>query len=85
MDDPVLMEQIRLVKAKYEKGLLKKRNVVGVGVGFRQKGGQFTDQVVLTVLVRQKQPLSELRQRDIIPSELDGVPVDVQQAGTFRA
>ncbi len=75
------MARVRAVKARYEKELLRKKNVVGVGIGLRERGGVLTDQVVLTVMVRQKEALSQLRRRDIIPAELDGVPVDVKQVG----
>ena len=85
MSDNPEMSRIQAVKAKHEKRLLRKRNVVGVGVGLRQKAGELTEEVVLTVMVRQKQPSSALPPRDRIPSELDGVPVDVQEVGTIKA
>ena len=79
------MSQIQAVKAKYEHELLRKKNVVGLGIGLREKDGKLTDQMVLTVMVHRKQPRSRLRTRDEIPSELDGVPVDVKEVGTLRA
>ena len=85
MGDNPELSRIQAVKVKYEKRLLRKKNVVGVGVGFRKQGGELTEQMVLTVMVRQKQSSSELRRRDRIPNELDGVPVDVQEVGTFKA
>jgi hypothetical protein len=85
VDDSAEMDRVRAVKEKHEKALLRKKNVVGVGIGLRQKDGQFTDQVVLTVMVQCKQPASQLARRDRIPRELDGVPVDVQEVGTLRA
>ena len=85
MSDDLQMSRIQAVKAKYEKKLLRKRNVVGVGVGFREKDGELTEEMALMVLVRQKQSWSILRRRDRIPTELDGVPVDVKEVGTFKA
>ena len=85
MDSHDEMSKIRAVKAKYERRLLKKRNVVGVGIGYREIGGKLTEQVALTVMVEKKQPLASLRKRDIIPSELDGVRVDVKEVGKIRA
>jgi hypothetical protein len=85
VEDSAEMRRIRAVKEKHEKALLGKKNVVGVGIGLRQVGGQPTEQLALTVMVRRKQPQSELARRDRIPAELDGVPVDVQEVGTFRA
>jgi hypothetical protein len=85
MGDNPEMSRILAVKQKYERTLLRKKNVVGLGVGLREKEGQVTDEVVLTVLVRQKEPADQLQPQDRIPAELDGVPVDVKEVGTLRA
>jgi hypothetical protein len=85
VEDSDEMRRIRAVKDKHEAALLRKKNVVGVGIGLRQVDGQLTEQLALTVLVRRKQPASELAWRDQIPAELDGVPVDVQEVGTLSA
>ncbi len=85
MDDYDEMSKIKVVKAKYESKLLKKKNVVGVGIGYREVGGKLVEELVLTVMVREKLPLSRLRKRDVIPSALDGVPVDVKKVGKLRA
>jgi len=79
------MERILAVKAKYEETLLQKKNVVGLGIGYRERGGAITDEMVLTVMVRQKERRSRLRSRDLIPPELDGVPVDVKEVGMLQA
>ncbi len=79
------IEQVRVVKAMYEQSLLAKLNVVGVGVGLRQRGGQFSDEVCIVVSVRQKTPDEQLPPEDRIPAQLDGVPVDVQVTGEIRA
>ncbi len=63
--------------------LMRKANVVGVGVGFRMQRGQRTKEVVLVVMVDSKVPLTDLRSADVIPKEIDGVPVDVQETGEF--
>jgi hypothetical protein len=83
-DDPDT-SQIQAVKEKYEQMLMQKKNVVGVGIGFRERDGQLTDEMVLTVMVSQKQPRLTLRRRDRIPEELDGVLVDVKQVGRLQA
>jgi hypothetical protein len=36
-------------------------------------------------MVDQKVPASELAPEDLIPRELDGIPVDVQEMGVFYA
>ena len=73
------------VKARHERELMRKRNVVGVGVGFQKRAGQMTDVVCIVVSVREKLPRDQLAAKDVIPAELDGVPVDVQATGAFRA
>ncbi len=85
MDAQAEMARIRAVKARHERKLMKKQNVVGVGIGFREVGGQVTEQLALSVMVSQKLPLDQLRRRDVVPRELDGVVVDVKEVGTLRA
>ena len=79
------IERVKAVKAAHEKHLLSKTNVVGVGVGLRQRGGEFTNEVCIIVSVRQKVPSEQLSPSDRIPAQVDGVPVDVQATGEIRA
>ena len=85
MTSHITLDWIRQVKAKYEAILLSKKNVVGVGVGFREKGGAATDQMALIVSVLKKLPANEVGIADLIPTELEGVPVDVKEVGEIRA
>lgn len=78
-------EKIRSVKRSFEAELMRKANVVGVGVGLRQKDGVRTDEVCLVVMVRHKVPLDRLAETDVIPATLDGVPADVQIVGDLQA
>jgi len=73
------------VKRAYQAELMAKANVVGVGVGFRQVGGQRTETVALVVMVSRKLPAAQLDSQDVLPSEIEGVPVDVQEVGEFKA
>jgi len=79
------MARITAVQAKHADALMRKKNVVGVAVGLVQRDGEYTQEVALVVMVEQKVPLDQLAPEDRIPSELDGVPVDVQETGTFEA
>jgi hypothetical protein len=79
------LDRLRAVKALYEADLMRKVNVVGVGIGLRQRGGKPTDEPTIVVSVTQKAPLSQLNPDDVIPRELEGVPVDVQVVGKLRA
>jgi hypothetical protein len=79
------MARIRAVKDAHTEELMAKANVVGVGIGLRSCGGQLTGQPAIIVSVTHKVPRSDLAEQDILPSELDGVPVDVQAIGLPRA
>jgi hypothetical protein len=79
------MARIRAVKAAHEAELMRKANVVGVGIGLRQRDGQYTGELALIVSVTHKVPPEELDAEDLVPREIDGVPVDVQAVGTLRA
>ncbi len=87
MADDAQREQARVeaVKRAHAADLMKKANVVGVGVGLRQRKGASTGEVALVVMVRRKVPRDQLRPEDVIPDMLDGVPVDVQEVGRLSA
>jgi hypothetical protein len=78
-------EKVREVKQRFETELLNFENVLGVGIGLRQKGGDYTDEVALIVMVKKKMKMNELTPENLIPAELDGVTVDVQEVGEIRA
>jgi hypothetical protein len=73
------------VKRAYQAELMSKANVVGVGVGYRNRGGERTDEVALVVMVSQKLPREMLAPEDILPREIDGIQVDVQEVGWIKA
>lgn len=79
------MAKAALVQAKYTDQLMKLPHVVGVGLGLAQKDGQLTGEVALVVMVDEKVPDILLAQEELIPSEIEGVRVDVQAMGTFAA
>jgi hypothetical protein len=41
--------------------------------------------LAIVVLVRRKLPRAQLMPEDIVPAEIEGVPVDVQEVGEIRA
>lgn len=65
--------------------LLGLPNVVGVGVGLRIRRGEPTGEVALVVMVNKKIPDAELAPDQVIPRELDGVPIDVLEVGDLKA
>lgn len=80
-DQQEVLEHIEAVKVAHEAELMAKANVVGVGIGFRQRQQTRTGDVVLVVLVEKKVPRTQLAPEDVIPGQIDGVPVDVQESG----
>lgn len=79
------INRLRRVKQIHERDLLAKPNVVGVGIGFRERDGQRTEEPAIVVSVTRKMPSALLDKDDLIPAELDGVPVDVRGIGEPRA
>jgi len=82
--EPDFSEAIR-IKEIYGEEILRKANVIGIAVGTMIRRGQVEIQTGLIVLVSQKIPKSRLDPQDVIPRELEGIPVDVQEAGNFSA
>ena len=74
-------EKIAAIQARNESGLLRYPNVVGVATGIRTKGGKPTGEPCLVVYVERKIPRSNLRKNEILPSKIEGIPVDVVEAG----
>lgn len=72
------------VKAKAKADLLSRANVIGLGIGLKTVGGEKTEQIALVVLVSRKLPPSALGAHDRLPSEIEGVPIDVQEVGEIR-
>ncbi len=59
-------------------------NVVGVGVGEKISDGKQTGALAVKLLVRLKYPQSELDSKHLLPRDIDGIPTDVEEVGTFR-
>lgn len=72
------------IKNKHCSELLQKPNVVGVGVGLREKEGQYTGETAMVVFVQKKVPRAALRETEIVPRSLGGAPVDVVEIGEVR-
>lgn len=81
----VTLEEVRRVKAEYEAELMRKLGVVGVAIGHKQINGRKTNQLCIICYVVKKKRVGELEERDIIPREIDGVPVDVIESGQIQA
>lgn len=73
------------VKRRHEAELMRKANVIAVGIGFKTKGGKKSQQAAIIVSVKKKVPIAQLAAKDVIPSSIDGVPVDVIETGEIKA
>lgn len=58
-------------------------NVVGVGLGRKETRGQPTEELALKFYVRQKLHPLLVRDGQVLPAEVEGVPTDVIEAGEF--
>jgi hypothetical protein len=55
-------------------------NVVGVGLGCKERKGSVTEEVSFRVYVSRKKPVSQLEKSALLPSAYQGVPTDVVNA-----
>jgi hypothetical protein len=76
-----LDERVSDVKARHEDTLLRYPNVVGVASGIRTRAGKATGEWALLVFVERKVPASELGEGEVLPRDVEGIPVDVVEAG----
>lgn len=74
-------QRISAVQARHEDELLRYPNVVGVATGIRARKGRPTGERCLVVYVERKVPSAKLAEHEILPREIDGVPVDVVEVG----
>jgi hypothetical protein len=78
-------EQARQAKTIHKAALLKRPNVVGVGIGYKTIGKRETSELCVVVMVQQKLPPAGLPTEALIPQEVAGVRTDVIQVGFVRA
>lgn len=73
------------VKRQNESRLMRMKNVVAVGVGFKTVGGIRTDEVSVIVSVVSKLPLIQLPESAQVPRALGGIQTDVVETGLIFA
>ncbi len=80
------MEKIQSALTKHKRRLLSLKNVVGVGIGYKESAAVSTGapKLGVVVLVRHKQPEHELEAHHIVPKDLDGVVTDVIEVGDLK-
>lgn len=67
------------------KKLLSKKNVVAVGIGFKQIAGKKTDILSIVCSVTKKVPLPELSKKDKVPEKIKGIRTDIVETGVIKA
>lgn len=80
-----LPDEIKRIQIKQQQALLKKKNIIGVGYGYKFTAGKKTDQPCLIVLARRKVPASILSAQDLVPGDIDGIITDVRAVGNIVA
>lgn len=79
------IERAQAAKTAHAAELLELPNVVGVGLGLMRTGGVRGDEIGLVVMVERIVPEESLTPDERIPSEIDGVAVEVRVAGKVVA
>ena len=81
----VEIQEISALRKVNQSALLGKRNVVGLGVAYKETAGCKTEDLALTVMVKKKMAVQDIDKNDLIPSSIDGIPTDVIGVGTIVA
>lgn len=71
------------VQAKYDDYLMSFPNVVGTGIGYRQRKSQPHEELCLVLMVSRKLAPEKLPSEAMLPDKLDGVPIDIVETGAF--
>jgi hypothetical protein len=79
------IDEIRVVLATARWNLLALRNVVAVGIGYKVRRGQRTDQPAIVCSVLAKRPPGALAAVDLVPTQVNGVATDVVATGAIFA
>jgi hypothetical protein len=72
-------------KREHEGRLMRLKNVVAVGVGYKTVGNVRTDELSVVVSVIKKLPLVQLPERARVPRTIGGMPTDVVETGLIFA
>lgn len=75
---------VKAVKERYKKQLFSLPNVISLGIGPKIREGQSTGETAIKVFVSKKVDQGDLEAQDRVPTELDGVPTDVEVLGPSK-
>lgn len=77
--------EIKNIKDQNEIDILKKGNVTGLGIGFKDIKQQSSDELCIKVFVKRKLSTKLLDQADLVPSFIHGIKTDVIEIGEVKA
>jgi len=73
-------EKLYATHRDYQDTLMQLDGVYGVGIGLKKVNGELTDQLAIVVFVEKKLPKASLKEGQLVPDMLNGVPTDVYEA-----
>ncbi|MBE9510820.1 MAG: hypothetical protein IMY71_08080 [Bacteroidetes bacterium] len=79
------IDDVKRIKKKYEKKLMRKKGVLGCAVGYKHVAGKKTDQICIVYYVNKKKPEDQLSKSDMVPRFIEGIPTDIIESGEIRA
>lgn len=68
-----------------ESGEIGVENIQGIGIGLKETAGSYTGEVAVKVFVREKASESRLQSQAAVPSQVNGIPTDVEEVGDLVA
>lgn len=78
------VSDVAALQNRVQENLLSYPNVVAVAEGYKMKDGKPTNQKCLVVYVDKKVAKGKLKKDEIIPDEIDGIPLDVVEVGPIE-
>lgn len=79
------IKDIIKIKDKYKEVLFKFKGVVGIGIGNKKVKGRDTDILSIVINVIKKIPEKKLKNDEVIPKVLNGIPTDIQEVHKLKA
>lgn len=79
------VQDVRKLLRDVHPELFRKTNVVATGVGYKSVQGKKTDELSIICSVATKQSKQSLSKQDLLPSTVQGIPVDVAATGVIYA
>jgi len=78
------IEEVKKVKEKHEQELMSKAGVVGCSIGYKQIDGKKTGKLSIVCYVKKKKKEEGIKIKDVIPTEIEGIPTDVVESGELK-